>query len=470
MPLPQEVGSEMRLITRRSLLQTAAAATVAGSTAAFAGIEPGRKANIVFIMADDMGYADLSCYGRNGVGTPVIDTLARDGMQFHQAYGNSCVCSPTRVGLITGRYQYRLRVGLEEPLTTSSIGLPAGHPTLPSLLQKQGYDTVLIGKWHMGGPPSFGPLRSGYERFYGIYNGAADYFTHKLSLDKADANDGLFDKDVPAKDIGYMTDLLGERAAKEIERFGKGDRPFFMSLHFTAPHWPWEGPEDSAVSRTLTDIRDRDGGNVATYGQMMRSMDQNVGKVLEALEKSGLADRTIVIFTCDNGGERFSDTWPLIGRKTELLEGGIRVPLLVRWPGVIRPGSRSEQVTLSMDWLPTLLEMAGGAADPRYPADGISILPAFTGSPDIARTLFWRYRANHQSAVRDGNWKYLEIGGNSYLFDLSYDEREQANMKKKHPEKLANLQERFAAWNATMLPYPEESFSEDGKQFATDRY
>ena len=457
-------------ITRRSLMKGALAATLSGAASQLVHAKAvTRKPNIVFIMADDLGYADLSCYGRNGPGTPAIDSLARQGMQFHHAYANSCICSPTRVGLITGRYQQRLPVGLEEP-SIGVLGLPPEHPTLPSLLKAQGYQTSLVGKWHLGSPPSYGPLRSGYEKFYGIHYGAADYFKHKVGLNPSDPNDGLFDGAVPTKAVGYMTDLLGERAADEVKRMVKNDRPFFLSLHFTAPHWPWEGPEDQAVAQTVTDPRHRDGGSVEVYGKMLRSMDDNVRKVLAALEATGTADDTIVIFTSDNGGERFSDTWPLIGRKGELLEGGIRVPLLVRWPGTVRAGSRSPQVTISMDWLPTLLAAAGGEPDRKHPTDGASILPVLAGGPDFSRTLFWRYKANEQRAVREGSWKYLQLGGRSYLFDLSRDEREQANLKDRHPEKLAELERKYNAWNAQMLPYPAKSFSEDVKEFATDRY
>lgn len=456
---------------RREVIQGAVGAALAAASGQ-AQAAAGKAPNVVFILADDMGVADLSCYGRNSPGTPAIDSLARDGAKFGFAYANSCVCSATRTGLITGRYQYRLRVGLEEPLASAdpAVGLPSDHPTLPSMLRKLGYETALVGKWHMGAPPEHGPRQCGYDRFFGLYGGATDYFKHKLGVPGIEHIDGLFEQDTPVEKIGYMTDLLGDKAVAEIDRFAGRDAPFLLSLHFTAPHWPWEGPEDEAVSRAIQNPRHPDGGNVEVYGRMLKSMDDNVAKVLAALERHGLAQNTIVVFSSDNGGERFSDTWPLVGRKGELLEGGIRVPLLVRWPARVKAGLASDQVTISMDWVPTLLEAAGGSPDKRYPSDGVSLLPVLTGGATQARTLFWRYKANEQAVVRSGDWKYLRLGGKEHLFDVRQDQREQADLKERHPETFQALKAKFAAWNATMLPYPEGSFSEDARHLYPDRY
>jgi arylsulfatase A-like enzyme len=431
-----------------------------------------RPPNILFILADDMGYADLSCYGRRDYRTPVLDRLSTQGLMLTQGYSNSAICSPTRVGLITGRYQYRLRVGLEEPLgKNEDLGLPPSHLTLPSLLKELGYRTSLVGKWHMGGPPEFGPLRSGYERFYGIVAGATDYFTHQFTMDGKSRGGELYDGSVPVERIGYMTNLLGARAVSEIKWAKQSREPLFLSVHFTAPHWPWEGPEDEAIARTLKDIRHRDGGNLATYAAMVQSLDENIGRILRQLEDSGVADNTIVIFTSDNGGERFSDTWPFVGVKGELLEGGIRVPLLMRWPGRIRAGARSEQVMISMDWLPTLLGAAGGAPAAQSPSDGTNLLAVLTGAAPVqARKLFWRFKASEQAAVRDDRWKYLKLADREYLFDVVADPRERANLRDKFPEVFARLKSDFAAWNATMLPYPAESNSEAANRALPDRY
>jgi arylsulfatase A-like enzyme len=193
------------------------------------------KPNIVFILADDLGYADLSCYGRQDLATPNIDRIAAEGVRFVQAYANSAVCSATRTALITGRYQYRLRVGLEEPLRdVPGIGLPPEHPTLPSLLGQAGYTSTLVGKWHLGLLPKFGPLQSGYDHFYGFRGGSVDYYAHTGTTHK----DDLWDGDTPVHQEGYLTDLLGDRAVKVIDDAARSDAPFLLSLHFSAPHWP----------------------------------------------------------------------------------------------------------------------------------------------------------------------------------------------------------------------------------------
>ena len=289
-------------------------------------------------------------------------------MRFLQAYANSAVCSATRTALITGRYQDRLDVGLDEPLVGRDTGLPPSHPTLPSLLRKAGYGTTLVGKWHLGLLPKYGPLQSGYDHFYGFRGGAVDYFTH--------SND-LWDEDVKVQQVGYLTDLLGSHAVNVIDGYAKAGKPFLLSLHFNAPHWPWEGPGDEAESRRLIGHRlaDFDGGSQETYQRMIEDLDLQVGRVLEALRANGIAENTIVIFTSDNGGERFADTWPFTGRKTELLEGGLRIPAIISWPARIAMGQTTNQVAISMDWLPTLLAAAGTAPDPAYPPDGINLLP-----------------------------------------------------------------------------------------------
>ncbi|MBW8897988.1 MAG: sulfatase-like hydrolase/transferase [Massilia sp.] len=419
------------------------------------------RPNIVFILADDLGYADLSVYGNTDFATPNLDRLAAQGVRFTQAYANSAVCSATRFGLITGRYQYRLRGGLEEPIggASKTIGLPPQHPTLPSLLKKVGYRTALFGKWHLGYLPVFGPLKSGYDVFFGNYGGAVDYFTHKPGVGP-DVPEDLYEGEVPVHKVGYYTDLIAEHAFDYIGRQDKeksGAQPFFLSLHFTAPHWPWEGPGDEAVSRDIGNIFHYDGGDLATYGRMVTALDAAVGRVLDALQQKGLADNTIVIFTSDNGGERFSKTWPFSGQKTELLEGGIRVPAIVRWPHRLGAGKVTEQVAISMDWLPTLLAAAGTAPDPAYPPDGQDLLPVLTGQRAPGeRTLFWRYKANAQRAVRSGNWKYLRINGNEFLFDVTVDQRERANLAQRHPDVFARLKGEWEKWNAGMLAITPE--------------
>ncbi|MES2186681.1 MAG: sulfatase-like hydrolase/transferase [Pseudomonadota bacterium] len=420
-----------------------------------------RQPHIVFILADDLGWADLGVYGQTGFATPHLDRLAGQGVRFTQAYANSAVCSATRFALITGRYQYRLRGGLEEPIASGSqgTGLPPTHPTLPSLLKDAGYDTALIGKWHLGRPPEYGPLKSGYDRFFGNLNGVVDYFTHKSGVGEHVPRD-LWEGEEPVERTGYYTQLLADEATAYIrERADSQARPFFLSLHFTAPHWPWEGPGDEHISRELKDLFHYDGGNLRTYGEIVQALDAAVGQVVAALDDSGLGPDTLIVFTSDNGGERFSKNWPFIGQKTELLEGGLRVPTLLRWTARIRPQVQ-DQVTMSFDWLPTLLAAAGAAPDAKYPSDGENILPVLEGTAPVhARTLYWRYKAQAQRAVRDGDWKYLKINDNEFLFDVVEDQRERANLRERQPQVFARLRRQWEEWNSGFLPITDDVFT-----------
>ncbi len=440
-------------LTRRDLLATTAAAALASGASRVLAQPSPSKPNIVYIMADDLGYADLSCYGRREYKTENIDSIATRGARLTQAYANSAVCSATRTALITGRYQYRLRVGLEEPVRNGNeIGLPPEHPTLPSLLKKAGYGTTLIGKWHLGRLPKFGPLKSGYDHFWGFRGGALDYYTHKFDIASTDTED-LWDGDTQIHQAGYLTDLLGDRAVKTIADYATAKQPFFVSLHFNAPHWPWEAPGDEAESQRIQSLIDRDGGSMKTYARMVLEMDLQVGRVLKALDSAGITNNTIVIFTSDNGGERFADTWPFTGKKTELLEGGLRIPALVRWPGHIPAGRSNDQVAISMDWAATLLAAAGTQPDPGYPLDGMNLLPQLAGNaPPVPRKLFWRYHYNAQRALRDGDMKYLRIAGNEFLFNVVDDPLERANLKHRKPDVYRRLVADYEAWNATMLP------------------
>jgi len=447
-----------RLVTRRQLLKTGAAGSLALLTAKRSLAQnSSRPPNIVFIMADDMGYADVSCYGRPDLRTPNIDGLAARGVRLLQGYANSAVCTATRVGLITGRYQYRLRVGLEEPLATAlpTIGLPPSHPTLPSLLKKAGYATALVGKWHLGTLPNFGPLQSGYEQFFGFRGGAVDYYSHNGTDQKPD----LWDNDVPVEHAGYMTQLLGDRAVQVVNAYAKERRPFFVSLHFNAPHWPWEAPGDEAESQRIrnTALAHYDGGSQKTYQRMITELDNQIGRVVGALRSNGLIDNTIVVFTSDNGGERFADTWPFSGRKTELLEGGLRIPAIVSWPAALPQNRTSQQVAISMDWLPTLLAAAGSTPDPAYAADGMNLLPSLRSGAPVPRRLFWRYKANAQRAMRDGDMKYLKIRENTFLFNVADDPMERANLKDRQRDVFERLSKEWLAWNSTMLPEVPDS-------------
>lgn len=442
------------LLTRREVLATAAAAPLA-----LAQQSP-TKPNIVYIMADDLGYADVSCYGRREYKTPNIDSLAADGMKFYQAYANSAVCSATRTALITGRYQYRLPVGLEEPLSGSgrNLGIPSEHPTMPSLLRKAGYGTTLVGKWHLGWLPEYSPLKNGYDHFWGIHSGGVDYFTHKSGGPQSNTDD-LWEDDTPIHQTGYMTQLLGDRAVKTIEDYAAAKKPFFLSLHFTAPHWPWEGPEDIAESQRLRALSQFDAGSLKTFGKMVVELDTQIGRVLRTLKSTGIDGNTIVVFTSDNGGERFSDTWPFTGKKSELLEGGLRIPALVRWPGHVKAGSETQQVAMSMDWMPTFLAAAGTAPDPNYPSDGMSLIPALSGGAPVPRKIYWRYKQNSQRAMRDGDLKWVKLGENTFLFNVVDDPLERANLKTRMPEVYQRFVQDYEQWVSTMLPETPASYT-----------
>jgi arylsulfatase A-like enzyme len=455
-------------VTRRELLSGAAAGSVA--LAASSSLRPttavaqatggtALSPNILFILADDLGYADLSCYGRRDFSTPNIDRIAAEGMRFTQAYANSAVCTASRVALITGRYQYRLAVGLEEPLTTRNVGLSPEHSTLPSILKKAGYQSTLIGKWHLGRLPNFGPLQSGYDHFYGFRGGALDYFTHKFGPPASDTEDLWYDN-TKVQQPGYLTDLLGSSAVDVVDTYAKSGRPFLVSLHFNAPHWPWEAPDEEAESRRLTSLFHFDGGTQRTYQRMIQQMDLQIGRVLQALDANGAAANTVVIFTSDNGGERYADTWPFTGRKTELLEGGLRIPAVIRWPDHIPQGRVSEQVMIGMDWLPTLLAAADTMPDPAYPSDGMDLMPWLTqGTAPVPRKLYWRYKYADQQAARDGDWKYLKILDNTFLFDVAQDPMERANLKERHRDVYDRLVAQWNEWNATMLPLNPQSYT-----------
>lgn len=407
------------------------------------------RPNFVFILADDLGYADLGCYGGRLDCSPNLDQLAKEGMRFTNAYANSSVCSPSRFAIATGRYQHRLHGGFDEPISgppSPVKGLPHEVPTVASLLRDAGYATALVGKWHMGSLPHFGPLKSGYQEFFGHRAGAADYFKHGWG-----GHHDLWDGDERVKMRGHLTDLFTERAVDFVRRVGS-KKPFLLSLHYNAPHWPWETRADEEESKRISSIAHLDGGSVHTYATMIREMDEGIGKLLGVLDQVRARDNTIVVFTSDNGGERFSDTYPLMGKKMDLLEGGIRVPVVLRWPARVRAGQTSERLAMGMDWTPTFLGAAHVSPHPDYPLDGIDLF-----GDEVERTVFWRMIFRNQKAARRAEWKYLSVDGAEFLYDLSRDERERANMRYREPEKFEELRAAYFEWDASMPRIPEDA-------------
>lgn len=438
-----------RSITRREFLNTTAAATAAVTIGGPIGPAAAPRPNLLFILADDLGYGDLSCFGRPDYQTPVLDALARQGLKFLSAYAAAPVCTPTRCAFVTGRFPQRLEVGLREPLknrvTEIDIGLPPGHPTVASRLKLAGYDTALVGKWHLGWKPEFGPNQHGYDEFFGILSGAADYFTH---------SDDLWDNLTRVDRTGYLTDLLTDRAVQFIER--RRSQPFYLSLHYNAPHAPWEGPGDAAMNHAdhgpgpMTN-----GGSRKVYAAMMKSLDDGIGRVLSALSRTHQDRNTLVIFTSDNGGERYSYNWPFSSEKLDLFEGGVRVPAIVRWPGVVRPGHITDQPVTTMDWSATLLAAGGATPDPAYPLDGDDLTPILSGvRQPYERAFFWR--TIDRDAARVGKWKYLKESGNEHLFDLEMDPGEKNDLRMAHPDVFSRIKAQYAEWNRSMLPKPAE--------------
>jgi arylsulfatase A-like enzyme len=446
----------MKLTRRKFITGITSAATLLASrkaTSASTGFRnhASTRPNIVFILADDLGWGDLSCYGRPDYRTPNLDRLASQGVRFSDAYSASAVCTPTRCGFITGRYPGRLKIGLVEPLGADNrtVGLDPDHPTVASLLKKSGYDTALIGKWHLGFRPEWGPNAHGFDEFFGILSGAVDYQLHKTGLGQPD----LFENLKPVERNGYLTDLLTDAAVKYITR--RRTAPFYLSLHYTAPHWPWQdrkgGERVTFTDKTIEPITMGGGGSLKLYAEMMRILDEGIGRVMRALRTSGIERNTLVIFTSDNGGERFSYEWPFSGEKGELLEGGIRVPAIVRWPAAIPVNRMTSQMAITMDWTATILAAAETQAAEGYPLDGINLIPIIKGaSPVQDRTFCWRIY--DQDAVRQGRWKYFRNGARRSLFDLSSDRREQADFSIKNPDMLKRLAGEFEKWNQQMLP------------------
>ena len=407
-----------------------------------------QRPNIIYIMTDDMGYGDLSCYGRKEYSTPNLDKLASQGIKFVNAYAAAPLCTPTRTAFMTGRYPARTPVGLMEPLTgskrDSAYGLSTKFPSLPTIMKQAGYETGLVGKWHLGFTPEHSPRKNGFDYFFGIHSGAADYISH-IGGDRRRLD--LYENETPVDTEGYMTDLIADKAIAFLKV--KRKKPIFMAITFTAPHWPWQARGDKPYHDTLNF---RAGGSPEIFAAMMTSLDEAIGKIIKTVDDE--LGETIVIFTNDNGGEKFSNNGGLSKGKNTLWEGGIRVPAFVRWPGKIQPGKQTEQVAVTMDWTATILAAAGAKAHPEFPLDGIDLMPVMTGKQQpFDRTILWRssQRVKHK-AVRSGTWKYLEDENGEYLFNLANDNGEKNNLKEKEQLKFLKLKGLMNDWEKTVLP------------------
>src|SRR5262245_25056565 len=336
--------------------------------------------NIVLILADDMGYGDLGCYGCPDIRTPNVDSLARQGVRLTQFYSNGPECSPTRTALMTGRYQQRVG-GLECAIGIGNVGryddairlanqhelgLPPEQSVLAKSLKAVGYATAICGKWHLGYEPKFLPLKHGFDYAFGPLGGAIDYFTHHEPA----GEHMLYLNDQPVKREGYATDLIAVEACESLRR--TKDKPFFLYVPFNAPHSPFQGPDDKPLPPGATEESNR--GSRATYIKMVERLDDRVGTILKTLDESGAMANTLVIFSSDNGGPQHSRNDPLSGRKGTTYEGGIRVPCIFRWPGKLAAGAELSQVGITMDLTASVLQIAGGKPLPGYPLEGIDLI------------------------------------------------------------------------------------------------
>ena len=444
----------MRCLSRVFLiLLTVSAVSALTGQSTQAAVRP----NVVLILMDDIGYGDIGSYGVQDASTPNLDRLAREGIRLTDAYANASNCSPTRAGLISGQYQQRYRI--EWPLGAdpgdTARGLPVTGATLPALLKKSGYSTGLIGKWHLGFKPEFGPNAHGFDEFFGFVSGAVGYYSHR----RGDGTPDLYENNKPVESTRYLTDEITDRAVAFVDRHSRA--PFFLEVAYNAVHWPFEPPDMPASMRhdvpqpqaggDLSLYQGPDAAVPATrrdYVRMLERADEGVGKIMAALEQRGLAANTLVIFTNDNGGEWLSRNAPLRNRKTTLWEGGLRVPLILRWPGVLPANAVSRQVAMTMDLTATILALAGATVPASHKLDGINLLPTLTGrAPLVERTVFWRrVRPSLQRAVRSGQWKLLWEATNFYLFDVAADPAERNDLTAAHPEIVRRLKAAIGSW------------------------
>jgi len=415
----------------------------------------------VIIFCDDLGYGDLACYGAPDVETPNIDRLARQGVRFTHHYSNGTECSPTRTALLSGRYQQRL-VGLECAIGTGNVGryteaiqlaeahhlgLPPRAAVLPRGIKDAGYATACFGKWHLGYEAKFNPLNYGFDEFFGCLGGNVDYFTHRELSDLK----VLYRNRRPVKREGYMTHLIAEDAIGFLRR--DRDDPFFLYVPFTSPHFPFQGPGDQDVAFGPDNWTK---GTREKYVELLEDLDTQVGRLLAVLKEEGLERDTLVIFASDNGAIAPGSNAPFRNYKSTVFEGGIRVPLIIRYPGRIEPGQESSQPCLTFDLSKSLLRLAEADVPADHPLDGIDIVRHVAeGRENVRRTLFWRGRRGERTekAVRDGDLKYihrhLDDGSeHEYLFDLSTDPGESKNLLKQRPEDVARLRTLLAGWES----------------------
>jgi arylsulfatase A-like enzyme len=427
---------------------------------AAAPLAAAERPNIVVLLADDLGYADLSVHGGKQIQTPHVDSLAAGGIRCTSGYVSCPYCSPTRAGFLTGRYQERFGHEFNPALVKNGgqgQGLAVNQATIAGLLQSAGYRTALIGKWHQGEEEPFHPLNRGFTDFFGFLPGAHSYLTSD------DANFGpIFRGRERVALDGYLTDVLAREATEFIDR--NKSNPFFIYLAFNAVHTPMEAPP-----RLLKQFEHVQDENRRTYLAMLAGLDEAVGQVLSKLRTAGLEENTLVFFFSDNGGPmgKFSSNGsqndPLRGSKGDTWEGGIRVPFLIQWKGRLPAGKTYDHPVIALDILPTALAAAASEPALKFPLDGVNLLPHLTGKSTSPPhdLLYWRF--GPQMAIRQGDWKlvrpslgkreYVDVPEKPMLFNLSADIGERNDLAAQHPDRVAALQVAWDKWNAT-LPGP----------------
>jgi arylsulfatase A-like enzyme len=415
------------------------------ASAAGAGATGPRKPNIVLIVADDLGYGELGIQGRKDIPTPYIDGIARRGVRFTSGYVSCPVCSPTRAGLLTGRYQQRFghefNPGHEEA-PDPKFGLPRTETTLAERLKKLGYATGMVGKWHLGFRPDLQPTRRGFDEFFGFLGGAHNYLNPQRGMIP------ILRGTVRIQERDYLTDAFAREAVDFINRH-KGE-PFFLYLPFNAVHAPLQATEYYPDRFTgILDPKRR------TFAAMLAAQDDAVGRVLATIREAGLENDTLVIYHSDNGGpthQSSSSNLPLRGYKTQVLEGGIRVPFLIQWVGHLPEGMVYALPVITLDIHPTAVAAAGGTIPVEASLDGVDLLPFLTGEKSGAPhdRLFWRF--GRQRAVRMGNWKLVMVPQREpQLFNLAKDISESNDLSSDHPGRLKQLEAAYRAWNAELV-------------------
>jgi arylsulfatase A len=406
------------------------------------------RPNFVIILADDMGYGDASCYDNFWLSTPNLERLAQQGMRFTDFHSSCPVCSPTRAGLLTGRYQQRAGVPgviFADPKQNRHHGLHDHEVTFSKLLSDAGYQTAVFGKWHLGYQKKFNPMHHKFDQFRGYVSGNVCFISHCDRMGVADWWNGL--KLEP--EIGYCTHLITKHAVNFIKQ--NKDKPFCLYVAHEAVHSPYQGPNDKPVRGVGKGrIKGNERKDIkAAYREMMTEMDKGIGEVVAALTEQGIAENTLLFFFSDNGATKNGSNGNLHGFKGSLWEGGHRVPAVAYWPGKIKPGSVSRETAISIDLMPTMLDLANVELPKGHRLDGVSLAGVLTQGKKLdERLLYWDYR--NKSAVRDGAWKLLVgeqgQGANVGLYNLADDISEKNNLAKQHPEKVSTLQIALKNW------------------------